>query len=395
MVLKREAWLCSGVIAVASMITGALPAAAQEPPEWCQNIADGLYCAEPEEKTPSFCGDKEISVALADGFAANPWRQMTTAAAINEASRCPNVTSWTHTDGQGDTQKAISDLQGLAARGVEAIVVFPDAGPAMLPAIRDAYEQGSAVVPYRAKAGGEEGVDYNVFVGTNFFEHGVTWGKWMGKALGGKGTVAYLGGPPGTSESIEKSNGMKEGLKDYPDIEWVGQDPFEPTNWDPSLTAKVLTALLAKYPDIDGVFSDLSIPVLTSGVFQRAGRPLPYMAGEDANGFGCEWNKQKEENGKASFEFMSTSAEQWNVRLAIQWAIAEAAGGKVDEPLIVTDTQGGEHVVANPGDKIVTNFKMDDSLEGVIFCDPRLPPAAGNGTSLTTEQTLRALEGGL
>jgi ribose transport system substrate-binding protein len=377
------------------MFAGAVPAAAAEPPDWCKAIAGGLYCATPTDPPPNFCGTKEINVALADGFAANGWRQMTTAAAINEASKCPNVIGWTHTDGQGNTQKAISDIQGLAARGVEAIVVFPDAGPAMLPAIRDAFKQGSAVVPYRAKVGGQEGVDYTAFVGTDFYQHGVLWAKWMGKALGGKGTVAYLGGPPGTSESTEKFEGMKEGLKDFPDIKWIGMTPFEVTNWDPSLTAKVLTALIAKYPEINGLFSDLSIPILTSGAFPRAGRPLPFMAGEDANGFGCEWNKQKAAKGTPDFQFMTTSAEQWNVRLAVDWAIASAAGGKVDQELVLTDTQGGQHVVAKPGDKIVTNFMMDDSLQGTIFCDERLPESAGNGTSLSTEQTLEALKGGL
>ncbi len=116
MTSKREAWLFSGAVVTAAMMAGALAAAAAEPPEWCKEIASGIYCATPEATPPDFCGTKEISVALADGFADNPWRQMTTAAAINEASRCPNVTGWTHTDGQGNTQKAISDLQGLAAR---------------------------------------------------------------------------------------------------------------------------------------------------------------------------------------------------------------------------------------------------------------------------------------
>jgi ribose transport system substrate-binding protein len=394
MTLKREARLLSGAAAVGVMLAGLLPAAAAEPPKWCQDIANGLYCATPEATPPHFCGTKEISVALADGFAANGWRQMTTAAAINEASRCPNVIGWTHTDGQGNTQKSISDIQGLAAKGVEAIVVFPDGGPAMLPAIRDAYKQGSAVVPYRVKVGGKEGEDYSVFVGTNFYDHGVAWGKWIAAAMGGKGTVAYLGGPPGNSESVEKSEGMKEALKAYPDIKWIGQDPFEPTNWDPSVMSKSITALIAKYPEINGIFGDLSIPILTSGAFQRAGRDLPIIAGEDANGFGCEWKKQQAAGG-AKFQFMTTSAEQWNVRLAIQWAIASAAGGKVDEPLVVVDTQGGKHTVANPGDKIVTNFEMDDSLKGVVFCDEKLPESAGNGTSLTTEQTLEALKGGL
>lgn len=395
MTVSYKAWLLSGAVAMTGLMAASAPAAAAEPVQWCKDIAGGVYCAEPEATPPHFCGTKEISVALADGFADNPWRQMTAASAINEASRCPNVTGFTHTDGQGNTQKAISDVQGLAAQGVNAIVVFPDAGPAMLPAIRDAYKQGSAVVPFRAKVGGQEGVDYNVFVGTDFPSHGVAWGKWMAEALKGKGNVAYLGGPPGTSESVEKSAGIHESLKAAPDIKWIGQDPFEVTNWDPSMMAKSMTALIAKYPQIDGIFGDLSIPILTSGTFQRAGRDLPLVAGEDANGFGCEWKKQHEGGKESSFQFMTTSAEQWNVRLAIQWAIAEAAGGKVDQPLVVKDTQGGDHTVANPGDKIVTNFTMDDSLKGVVFCTPELPAAAGNGSGLTIKQTLEALKGGI
>ncbi len=73
------------------------------------------------------------------------------------------------------------------------------------------------------------------------------------------------------------------------------------------------------------------------------------MAGEDANGFGCEWEKLHANGKKSTFQFTTTSAEQWNVRLAIRWAIAEAAGGKVDQPLIIVDSKGGKHTVASPG----------------------------------------------
>jgi len=33
---------------------------------------------------------------------------------------------------------AISDIKGMVAKGVKALVVFPDAGQAMLPALRSA-----------------------------------------------------------------------------------------------------------------------------------------------------------------------------------------------------------------------------------------------------------------
>jgi ribose transport system substrate-binding protein len=122
---------------------------------------------------------------------------------------------------------------------------------------------------------------------------------------------------------------------------------------------------------------------------------LPVIAGEDANGFGCEWQKEHADGKQSNYQFTSTSAEQWNSRLAVRWALAEAAGGKVDEPLIIVDSKGGKHQVAGPGDKIVKTFVMDDSLKGVVFCDPSLPESAGNGTGLTNAQLLSALKGGL
>ena len=63
----------------------------------------------------------------------------------------------------------------------------------------------------------------------------------------------------------------------------------------------------------------------------------------------------------------------------MQWAIASAAGGKVDQPLIITDTKGLKHTVANPGDKIVKNFTMDNSLKGEIYCLKELPSPLATG----------------
>src|SRR6059058_2128688 len=115
---------------------------------------------------PSWCGPKKISLGLTDGFGGNSWRLVTTASAKAEAAKCPNVTSFTYADGQGNTQKAISDIQGMVAKGVNALVVFPDAGNAVLPALRSAYKAGVVTVPYRVDPGGKPGVDYNEFIDT-------------------------------------------------------------------------------------------------------------------------------------------------------------------------------------------------------------------------------------
>ena len=115
---------------------------------------------------PSWCGSKKIKLGFTDGFGGNSWRLVTTAAARDEAKKCPSVTSLDYADGQGNTQKAISDIQGMVAKGVDALVVFPDAGKAILPALRSAYKAGVVTVPYRVTPGGKAGVDYDVFVDT-------------------------------------------------------------------------------------------------------------------------------------------------------------------------------------------------------------------------------------
>src|SRR3984957_1788698 len=117
-------------------------------------------------ETPSWCGPKKATIALLDGYGGNSWRQVTTASGKQEALKCPSITKYEYADGQGDTQKSISDVKAMAAKGIDALVVFPDAGPAMLPAITSVYKSGKVIVPYRVEAGGKPGENYTKFIGT-------------------------------------------------------------------------------------------------------------------------------------------------------------------------------------------------------------------------------------
>ena len=94
----------------------------------CSNLA--------KAETPSWCGPKKATLALLDGYGGNSWRQVTTASGKEEALKCPSITKYEYADGQGDTQKSISDIKAMAAKGIDALVVFPDAGPAIFPPSR-------------------------------------------------------------------------------------------------------------------------------------------------------------------------------------------------------------------------------------------------------------------
>ena len=128
---------------------------------------------------PSWCGPKKITLGFTDGFGGNSWRLVTTAAARDEAKKCPSVTSLDYADGQGNTQKAISDIQGMVAKGVDALVVFPDAGKAMLPALRSAYKAGVVTVPYRVTPAARPASTTTSSSTPPFQQAGENWGKWI------------------------------------------------------------------------------------------------------------------------------------------------------------------------------------------------------------------------
>ena len=235
--------LCAAVLGSA---IGAPVSAGTTVPD--DTTADGTAAAGDEGGVPSWCGPDEINLGFTDGFGGNSWRLVTTAAARDEASKCPSVVDVQYADGQGDTQKAISDIQSMVASGVDAIVVFPDAGEAILPALRSAYEQGVVTVPYRVTPGGTAGEDYDMFVGSNFVDAGVLWGEWILENLPDGGNVLMLSGPPGNSQGEDEAEGLASVLEPTGLYTMIGEQPFSPTNWDPAETQRVLTALIAEHP---------------------------------------------------------------------------------------------------------------------------------------------------
>ena len=62
-----------------------------------------------------WCGPQKASIALADGFGDNTWRELTRYSAVTVAAQCPSITGYTYTNGEGNTQKAISDINSLVA----------------------------------------------------------------------------------------------------------------------------------------------------------------------------------------------------------------------------------------------------------------------------------------
>ncbi|MBV8796498.1 MAG: substrate-binding domain-containing protein [Hyphomicrobiales bacterium] len=275
-------------------------------------------------ETPSWCGPKKASIAFLDGFGGNSWRVITTASAKEEALKCPSITDYQYADGQGNTQKAISDIKSIAARGTDALVVFGDAGPAVLPALTSVYKSGKVVVPYRVVVGGEAGKNYSKYIGASEKEDGVSWANWIKSILPSGGNVLFISGPAGNSQGLSELEGLKSVLG--PDYKFINPPPFDVTNWDPALTQQVLTAEIAKNPKIDVIVSDFG-PSLVGAlpVFKKFNRSIPPIATSDGNILGCFWTDNHADN--PDFKLFTVATGNDNARLAVQWAVALATDG--------------------------------------------------------------------
>ena len=324
-----------------------------------------------------WCGSKQASIALADGFGDNTWRELTRYSAVTVAAQCPSVTKYVYTNGEGNTQKAISDINSLVAQGTTAIVDFPDAGKAMLPELTKAFQAGTIVVPYRVSPGGTAGTNYNAFISTDFTSAGVLWGKDVVSALHGKGNVVFLGGPPANSQSLDEYNGLESVFKKYPGIKLLGQTPYNVTNWDPAQTQQVVSSLLSKYPKIDAVVSDFGTALAASfPEFQKAGRAIPVIATEDGNSLGCDFATDHAKD--PGFKLFTVSSQTWMVEYAMRYAIALATKGKVPSSTVVPQQNYENSVTGAPNQPV---------------CNKALPATAIMSSGLTPTEQTAALKG--
>lgn len=309
---------------------------------------------------PSWCGDEDMTLALSFGFGESNWYKIARAEAEDEAAKCPAVKDIKYSDGQGDTQKAISDIEGMAAQGVNAMIVHPFAGKAQLPALTSAHNAGVVVVPFNVNPGGEAGTNYDFYLSTNYESFGEEAGKWMIKTLGNKGTLLSLGGPAGNSASTEVFTGVRKAVEGS-GIKLIGEQPFTVTDWDPAKTQQVITAALAKYPEIDGIITDYGAALASAlPVFKQAKREIPAIAAQDSNQLSCD-------QVKLGFPLFTVSSMTWHIRDAVKYAVAKASGGEVKEPPVIDDPPFEDSVSGKPN-----KVQCDKELSGEAILSSKL-----------------------
>lgn len=154
-----------------------------------------------------------------------------------------------------DSAKQLTQIQDAVSSGkYKALVVEAIDGASVCKSLNDAIKQGIQVAVYNAPICGHLKDLYSPgtigFFGGPDYDYGQLLGQQVIKALGGKGSVAYISGPPASSVVAETTAGVEAALKTAPGIKLVAELDG---GWDAAKGLSATQDLVQSHPDIQGI----------------------------------------------------------------------------------------------------------------------------------------------
>ncbi|KOV59387.1 transporter [Streptomyces sp. MMG1121] len=153
----------------------------------------------------------------------------------------------TVTDAQNDASQQANQLQNFTSSGLGAIIVNPVDSDAASNSVKAADQ---AKIPVVAVDRGVNKADVDTLVASDNVAGGELAAKAIAEKLGGKGRIVILQGQAGTSAARERAQGFANGLKAYPGIQVLAQ---QPADFDRTKGLDVMANLLQAHPDVQGV----------------------------------------------------------------------------------------------------------------------------------------------
>jgi ribose transport system substrate-binding protein len=151
------------------------------------------------------------------------------------------------------TENSIPEQIGLADEVLrnkpDALVFSPSDPKALLPTVEKFNAAGIAVVNVIDRLEGGQVVAY---VGNDDYDLAVVTARYLLKAMGGKGNVVMLEGPPALATAVARSRGFNDALKEFPDIKLLAA---KSANYARPVAQQTMRDFLRAYPQIDGVLA--------------------------------------------------------------------------------------------------------------------------------------------
>lgn len=271
----------------------------------------------------------KLRIGFSNGFSGNTWRTECLTSMQNEAAANADKYELIVVDGQGDITKQVNDIEDLITQSVDALLVIPNSGTAVVPALRKATRAGIVTVPFNLPV---EGENWTAFIGTDPKKKGAILAQRLNEALGGKGKIVALGGLPGNSYTAQCWEGAKPMLG--AGIEVLA---FKDAYWEEDRAKVVMADLIAAYPQIDGIWADGA--QMAAGALKAliaAGRPLVPVSGDDYNGLLKLYDAHKDK--APNFKIGLVSEPSWEGVVALRTAVKLLGGEAVPKRQIIDPT---------------------------------------------------------
>ncbi|GAA3125890.1 substrate-binding domain-containing protein [Streptomyces rameus] len=155
----------------------------------------------------------------------------------------------TVTDAQNDASQQANQLQNFTSSNLGAVIVNPVDSDAAGNSVKAADEAG---IPVVAVDRGVNKASVDTLVASDNVAGGELAAKTVAEKLGGKGGIVILQGQAGTSAARERAAGFARGLRAYPGIRVLAQ---QPADFDRTKGLDVMSNLLQAHPDVRGVIA--------------------------------------------------------------------------------------------------------------------------------------------
>lgn len=179
-------------------------------------------------------------------------------------------------DAGGDVARQIAQMQDLIQQGVNAIIIWPTNGEAVIPAVREAHKAGIPVIVTNSNIA-EPGFEFvasfsgpdNITQGSRSAE--IMCDKFTEMGIQDEARIVQISGQPGYTTAIERAKGFEDRLPEVcPNVTLV---ETQPGDWNREKSQTVMEAFLVKYDDIDGVYAgDDNMGVGALNAAKAAGR---------------------------------------------------------------------------------------------------------------------------
>jgi ribose transport system substrate-binding protein len=175
----------------------------------------GLFSMAAMVRAGEWPGGRTFLVGFAQDHMANDWRAAQVRDIEREFARYPFI-RFVYTDAGGKTAQQVVDIENLRARGVDLLITSPRDAEAMAPVISSVYNAGIPVILLSRRTIGD---DYSLFIGASNRRIARQAARFFGERLAGKGRILVLQHIPTSTPGIDRTEGFREQLANYPGIE--------------------------------------------------------------------------------------------------------------------------------------------------------------------------------